>query len=147
MRANSSPIAPLLLAAMLLSACSAGRAGSTQAPVQTPRTTESNVITAEQIRDYPTSVSVEELVARHVPGVQIVRRNDGSIGLRIQSLASGSTAGEPLFVVDGVPVRRAGGTLGINPRDIQRIEVLKDGGSTAMYGFRGAYGVILITTK
>lgn len=142
--------ASLLTCALVgsLAACS-GRSAPNQPtdPQQQPRNTQSNVITADQIREWPTSVSVEELIARLVPGVRIQRRNDGSIGLQIASLSSGGNTGEPLFVVDGVPVRRTGGALGLNPRDVERIEVLKDGGSTAAYGFRGTYGVILITTK
>ena len=71
---------------------------------------------------------------------------------------------EPLYVVDGVIIASAGedvlptgdgntgqeaqsGLNGINPRDIERIEVLKDASATAIYGSRGANGVVLITTK
>jgi TonB-dependent SusC/RagA subfamily outer membrane receptor len=58
--------------------------------------------------------------------------------------------GEPLFVVDGVPLRALGpgGALdGIVPEDVARIDVLKDAASAAIYGSRGANGVILITTR
>jgi TonB-dependent SusC/RagA subfamily outer membrane receptor len=56
---------------------------------------------------------------------------------------------EPLLVIDGVPAQGAIGPAlaGLAPRDVARIDVLKDAGSTAIYGIRGANGVILITTK
>ena len=56
---------------------------------------------------------------------------------------------EPLYIVDGTPVLPGpnGGLIGINPRDIASIEVLKDAGSTAFYGLRGSNGVIVIKTK
>jgi TonB-dependent starch-binding outer membrane protein SusC len=69
------------------------------------------------------------------------------VALRIMTLASSSGASEPLIVVDRVPRERAGRTIGLNPRDIELIEVLKDGGSTALFGRRGAYGVVVISTK
>jgi TonB-dependent starch-binding outer membrane protein SusC len=59
---------------------------------------------------------------------------------------------EPLYVIDGVHIRNSLGTSSnvfsmINPNDIERIEILKDAASTAIYGAGGANGVILITTK
>ena len=54
----------------------------------------------------------------------------------------------PYIVVDGVPISKSGGTLNdINPNDIESMEILKDASATAIYGSRGANGVILITTK
>ena len=53
---------------------------------------------------------------------------------------------DPLYVVDGVPLQ-AGGIESINPRDIEAIDILKDASSTAIFGSRGANGVVLITTK
>ena len=106
-----------------------------------------NVITAADIDRHPTTPTVEELLVRLVPGVQMQRRADGSIALQIMGISSRRGGTDPLFVVDGVPFERYGGTLGVNPRDIERIEVLKEGGSMAQYGMRGADGVILITTK
>jgi TonB-dependent SusC/RagA subfamily outer membrane receptor len=55
---------------------------------------------------------------------------------------------EPLYIIDGAKVQSgAGGLLFLDPEDISRIEVLKDIGSTSIYGSEGANGVILITTK
>jgi TonB-dependent SusC/RagA subfamily outer membrane receptor len=54
---------------------------------------------------------------------------------------------EPLWVIDGMVVTTGGGIDGINPSTIESVTVLKDAGSTAIYGSRGANGVILIKTK
>lgn len=83
------------------------------------------------------------------PGVSITRAPDGSLAVRIRGTTSLYGSNEPLYVIDGVPVRPGpGGSLsGINPYDIESIEVLKDATATAMYGVRGANGVIVIKTK
>ncbi len=92
-----------------------------------------------------------------LPGVNVVVKGT-QIGTGTGSIASGS---EPLYVVDGVPIYNdnksvpgSGGNqgapnpmAGINPQDIQFIEGLKDASATAIYGSRGANGVVLITTK
>ena len=71
----------------------------------------------------------------------------GTVGsIRIRGNRSISASSDPLYVVDGVPLS-AGGIETINPRDIESIDILKDASSTAIYGSRGANGVILITTK
>jgi TonB-dependent SusC/RagA subfamily outer membrane receptor len=56
---------------------------------------------------------------------------------------------EPLYVVDGIalPPAPGGALIGVDPRDIERIEVLKDAAATSSYGVRGGNGVILIRTK
>jgi iron complex outermembrane receptor protein len=73
----------------------------------------------------------------------------GGMSVRIRGSRSLRGDGEPLYVVDGIP--QHGNTNGalsdIDPRDVQSIEVLKDAGATAIYGVRGANGVILITRK
>ena len=91
----------------------------------------------------------EELLEGRFAGVQVFRRPDGGIAVRIRGTTSVYGDAEPLFVVDGMPVNAGpGGALqGINPNDIVRIEVLKDIGSTSAYGMRGANGVVLITTR
>ena len=65
--------------------------------------------------------------------------------IRIRGNRSISASNEPLFVIDGVPVN--GGADILNPSDVASIEVLKDASATAIYGARGANGVILVTTK
>ena len=90
----------------------------------------------------------EELLAGRFPGVQVLRVT-GGIAVRIRGESTITGDKEPLYVVDGMTIEAGpGGALtGINPSDIEKIEVLKDIGSTAQYGVRGANGVILITTK
>lgn len=87
---------------------------------------------------------VEELLRARVPGLEVVRLPTGDYTLRIRG-----QRGEPLLVIDDMPV--PGGSLGsalagLAPRDIARIDVLKDAAATAIYGTRGANGVILIKT-
>ncbi len=65
--------------------------------------------------------------------------------IRIRGRRSFNASNDPLFVVDGIPL--AGGIDDINPNDIASMEVLKDASSTAIYGSRGANGVVIITTK
>jgi TonB-dependent SusC/RagA subfamily outer membrane receptor len=92
---------------------------------------------------------VEELLHGRVPGLQVIS-SGGGISLRIRGVGSFMGNNEPLVVIDGMPVPQFGtsSALGwINPHDIERIDVLKDAGSTAIYGSRGANGVIVITTK
>jgi TonB-dependent SusC/RagA subfamily outer membrane receptor len=91
---------------------------------------------------------VEELFVGRFPGVTVTRV-PGGIAVRIREGSTIMGSGEPLFVIDGQAIEAApgGALVGINPADIQKIEVLKDIGSTAQYGVRGANGVILITTK
>ena len=88
---------------------------------------------------------VEELIEGRLAGVDVVRTGSG-FRIRIRGASSFFAPTDPLFVVDGVPLRNLGGYLGISPKDVARIDVLKDAGSTAIYGSRGANGVILITT-
>ena len=92
---------------------------------------------------------IEELIEGRAPGVQVLRRSDGTFSLRIRGVSSPASSNEPLIVIDGAsatgPSSRALGSL--NPQDVQRIEVLKDAASTAFYGMRGANGVIVITTR
>ncbi|MBR5350336.1 MAG: TonB-dependent receptor [Prevotella sp.] len=68
----------------------------------------------------------------------------GSIAIRGQRSISAGKG--PLYVVDGVPLQ-SGGIEALNPRDIESIDILKDASSTAIYGSRGANGVVLVTTK
>jgi len=90
------------------------------------------------------AVRVEELLRGRVAGVRVIRQPDGRYAVRIRG------GGEPLFVIDGVPVDplMPGYALeGIAPADIERIDVLKDAASAAIYGSRGMNGVIIITTR
>lgn len=112
--------------------------------------------------------SVDMLLQGRASGLQVVG-NSGSPGsavsVRIRGTNSLRGNNEPLYVVDGVIISTAGtdvtdpssdanelqspqnGLTGLNPRDIEKMEVLKDASATAIYGSRGANGVVLITTK
>lgn len=91
---------------------------------------------------------VASLLQGRASGVEVTSNPDGSISLRIRGAASFQAGTEPLIVVDGTPLTPgSGGTLrGINPHDIESIKVLKNPGDTALYGLRGANGVIVVTT-
>ena len=104
-------------------------------------------VSGERLAQNTRAVRVEELLQGRVAGVQVIRLANGGYRVRIRGAAG---EGEPLFVVDGMPVHSLypGSALnGINPADVARIDVLKDAASTAIYGSRGAHGVILITTR
>lgn len=100
--------------------------------------------------------SPDQLLAGKVAGVQITPASGepgGGISIRMRGGTSLSAGNEPLFVIDGVPLENDGVAGGrnplnfINPGDIADITVLKDASSAAIYGSRGANGVIIITTK
>jgi TonB-dependent SusC/RagA subfamily outer membrane receptor len=106
-----------------------------------------NVITSDVIAAAG-AVSLEQLIADRIPGIQLDHTSDGRLRLHIRGTASWSAADQPLYVVDGFPLMSTiGGPPMIFTSDVQRLEVLKDAASTAMYGNRGAAGVILIETK
>jgi TonB-dependent SusC/RagA subfamily outer membrane receptor len=90
----------------------------------------------------------EELLAGRFPGVEVLS-SPGGIIVRIRGTTTVYGSNEPLYVIDGMTIEPGpgGALVGINPSDIEKIEVLKDIGSTAQYGSRGANGVILIRTK
>ncbi len=94
-------------------------------------------------------VRAEELLEGRFPGVVLSRLANGGLAVRIRGTTSVLGTNEPLYVVDGLPIEPGpGGALfGINPGDIDKITVLKDVGSTSLYGVRGANGVVVITTK
>ncbi len=104
-------------------------------------------VTSDQVP--PPVVSLEQMLAGRVSGVIVTSAPLGGITVRMMGPTSFSLTQEPLFVVDGVPVETApGGRLSwLNPEDIASIEVLKYESSTALYGVRGANGVIVIKTK
>jgi TonB-dependent starch-binding outer membrane protein SusC len=96
---------------------------------------------------------VEFMLQGRVPGLEVVPLPNGSYTLRIRGLhglRGRATDDEPLLVIDDIPAPRGslGSALaGLAPRDVARIDVLKDAGAAAVYGSRGANGVIIITTK
>jgi TonB-dependent starch-binding outer membrane protein SusC len=101
-------------------------------------------------------VSPEQLIQAKVAGVQIATSGEpgGGTSIRIRGGTSLTASNEPLFVVDGVPLPPSGGLSAgrnplnfLNPEDIESVTVLKDASATAIYGSRGANGVIIIQTR
>jgi iron complex outermembrane receptor protein len=81
------------------------------------------------------------------PGVEVRRTASGGVSIRIRGPASFYGSAEPLLVIDGTPIQQGpSGFSGLNPHDIATITVLKNPPETAIYGLRGANGVIVITT-
>ncbi len=110
-------------------------------------------------------VSVDQMIQGRAAGVQVTQTSSepgGGVAIRIRGVASLSAGNDPLYVIDGLPIDNTLVTPGsavtldrsprnplnsMNPGDIESIEILKDASATAIYGSRGANGVILITTK
>ncbi len=114
------------------------------------------------------NVSVDQLLQGRAAGVQISQASSapgGGLSIRIRGASSLNAGNEPLYVIDGYPIDNSpnlgsGGAAqvgnnqsprnplnALNPADIESIEILKDASATAIYGSRGANGVIMITTK
>lgn len=123
-------------------------------------------ISAEDLREVPVT-GLDQAIQGRAAGVQVTQNSGapgGSVSIRVRGIGSTLTA-EPLYVIDGIPVVndngvstsqyegiegnvQANNTLNtINPNDIESIEILKDASATAIYGARGANGVVLITTR
>lgn len=101
------------------------------------------------IADIP-AVSVDGLLQGRAPGLQVMNtsQDPGSTAIiRIRGNSSMNGSNAPLVVVNGFPMGDAGALTSINPTDIESVEILKDASASAIYGSRGANGVILVTTK
>ena len=95
------------------------------------------------------ATNVTSALAGTTPGVQITSSSGDPTGdgqtIRIRGIGSMSASNSPLIVVDGVPYE--GAISDINPQDVESMSVLKDAAASAIYGHRGANGVVIITTK
>jgi TonB-linked SusC/RagA family outer membrane protein len=92
--------------------------------------------------------NVAQALQGQVAGVQVIQRSGQPgeyVSIKVRGTNSIAGGNDPLYVVDGLPLD--GLSAQLNPDDIERIEVLKDASATAIYGSRGANGVIMITTK
>jgi len=104
-------------------------------------------VPSEQIREIPVTNAIDAIKGR-VPGVDITSsgyKPGDAVTVRIRGSRSIKASNDPLYVLDGIPI--AGGIGDLTPTDIESIEVLKDASATAIYGSRGANGVILVTTR
>jgi len=118
-------------------------------------------IKAKDLTQSSGSGSFEQVMQGRASGVQIITANGvagAPVKINIRGTSSISAGSEPLYVIDGIPVTSgdySSGALGsgtnalsdLNQNDIESIEVLKDAASAAIYGSRGANGVIIVTTK
>ena len=95
------------------------------------------------------STNVTSALAGTVSGVQVISSSgdpaSGGSTIRIRGIGSMSASNSPLYIVDGMPYD--GSISDINPNDVESMSVLKDASASAIYGARGANGVVLITTK
>ncbi|SFP93169.1 SusC/RagA family TonB-linked outer membrane protein [Hymenobacter arizonensis] len=119
-------------------------------------------VKGDALKDIP-AASPDQLLQGKAPGVQVSANSGvpgGGIFIRIRGSNSVNASNDPLYVVDGVFINNtnliatglgnqvsANPLADLNPQDIESIEILKDANATAIYGSRGANGVVLITTK
>ena len=104
-------------------------------------------VDAKQLKDVPINSAAEALAGR-LAGVQVTQSEgspDADVRIRVRGGGSVTQDNSPLYIIDGVQVEN--GLASISPQDIQSIDVLKDASSTAIYGARGANGVVIVTTK
>lgn len=110
-------------------------------------TGSATVVSAEKLEQSQVT-SVTDALAGAVPGVTLTSNNGApgaSASIKIRGFSSLNAGNDPLIIVDGAPY--SGDLSNINPNDVESMTVLKDAASNALYGARGANGVIIITTK
>lgn len=104
-------------------------------------------VSSRQLQDIPINSAAEALAGR-LAGVQVTGSEgtpNAEVQIRVRGGGSITQDNAPLYVVDGIQVENALSVL--SPQDIETIDVLKDASATAIYGARGANGVVIITTK
>ncbi len=104
------------------------------------------IMDSKSFKDQPIT-QIADAIQGRVSGVQVENSSvpGGSVKIRVRGAGSINRSNDPLYVIDGIV--RESGLTGINPDDIQSMQILKDASSTAIYGSRGSNGVVLITTK
>ena len=105
-------------------------------------------VKSEELQQLPVG-GLDAAISGRLAGVQVL--NSGAPGsssqIKIRGIGSLTAGTNPLIVIDGYPMTEGSDLNAINPLDIESIDVLKDAASTAIYGSRGANGVIMVTTK
>lgn len=105
-------------------------------------------VNAQQIKDIPVNSAAEALTGR-LAGVQLTSAEgtpgNNNVQIKVRGGGSITQDNSPLYIVDGIQIENALSVIA--PQDIQSVDVLKDASSTAIYGARGANGVVIITTK
>ena len=156
-RPNTFILAGLFSLALLSMGCGAsGRttsAGETEEVAVGYGTQERSTVTSAVSHVDPDEqrrpvTRVEEMLEK-VPGVRLMRSEGGGIRVLIRGASSVNGSNDPLYVVDGmtIEVDPDQGLYWLNPNDVASIDVLRDAGATAIYGSRGAGGVIIIKTR
>ncbi len=136
----------LTIAAGLVLACTHRVPNQVEGPTPPPRLPPGTMRADEAARQNATSI--EQMLAGRISGVTVSPAPGGGVIVRMTGPTSFYSGQDPLIVVDGNPVTVSGGTLTwLDPHDIEYIQALKDPSQTAIYGVRGANGVILIRTK
>ncbi|MBC7650556.1 MAG: TonB-dependent receptor plug domain-containing protein, partial [Deinococcales bacterium] len=122
-----------------------------------------STIKGEVFSEQPVT-SIDQMIQGRAAGVQVVSSSGdpgAGIDIRIRGASSIGSGNDPLFVIDGIPIistpfdgnstqtgtARINPLADINPLDIERIDILKDGSGAAIYGSRAANGVVIVTTK
>ena len=142
-------LASVCIIAGVILGCAHGRdIEAEQNPSPAPPRPSPSTVTSDDIPGPPT-VSLEQLLAGRIAGVAVTRAPAGGISVLIRGPSSFYLSHQPLYVVDDVPIEPGpNGTLSwLNPQDIASIAVLRDPSATAIFGVRGANGVIVIKTK
>lgn len=143
----------LLVAVLFLGLTGCGGRGATSGtslPAPAGQTKNPNSTSAETtIKPSEGDLTLADVLRRKAPGLQITQTNDGSYEIYIRgAVQDANGAPPPLVVVDGMPVTNLNDEFRmLNPSNIDKVTILRDVASTAMYGTQGAGGVILITTK
>jgi TonB-dependent starch-binding outer membrane protein SusC len=137
------------IAAGLVLGCSYRHAvEQSEVPSPAPSSPSPAIVASNEVAQQP-ALSLEQLLVGRIAGVEVTGTRAGGVSVRIGGPKSFFLSGEPLYVVDGLPIEPGanGGLSWLNPQDIVSIAVLKDATSTAIYGVRGANGVIVIKTR
>ena len=118
-----------------------------------------SVVTADELKtEGAPTVTLSSALQGKAAGVQVVSNTGmpgGGLRVRVRGTGSISANSEPLYVIDGIPALqgtsdsdpKANPLMSIDPNEIESVEILKDASATAIYGARGANGVVLVTTK
>jgi TonB-dependent starch-binding outer membrane protein SusC len=141
---SARALLPVALVVGFSGGCSPRTASTAKPSPAAPST-----MTSEEIERRASDEPIEKMLAGRVSGVTVEQTAGGGIAVRIRGTSSFLGSNEPLYIVDGAAFTPGpnGALTGLNPHDIESIQVLKNPADTAIYGMRGANGVIVIKTK
>ena len=141
------PLARCGAAALIVGVAACGHPKAAEGPA--PTATRAAEAKSDAAMQATPTMSVEEYLASRSAGVEIGHAQDGTLTVRLRGSSGMYGSTQPLYIVDGVPFTPTNGTglSGINPYDVASIKALRDPADIAMYGVRGANGVIVIKLK